>query len=119
VVWRGINLIQRPPGAAPESADGWRLWLGATLEPGQEADERALESLRELGGDAPEWLRRARACRRWQGLRARPVGQPAPLLQDRGAGLLLATGHYRNGVLLAPASAEWVAARIEAGRGAT
>ncbi len=63
--------------------------------------------------------RRARLCRHWQGLRARPQGQPAPLLQDLGNGLLLAAGHYRNGVLLAPASAEWVAERIEAGRGAT
>jgi glycine/D-amino acid oxidase-like deaminating enzyme len=28
--------------------------------------------------------------------------------------LLLASGHYRNGVLLAPASAEWVVQQIEA-----
>jgi glycine oxidase len=27
--------------------------------------------------------------------------------------LLLASGHYRNGVLLAPASAEWVVKQIE------
>lgn len=118
VVWRGINLIQRPPAAG----EGWKLWLGATLEPGQQAAAQALEALRSLGGAAgaaPDWLRRARVCRHWQGLRARPVGQPAPLLQDLGEGLLLASGHYRNGVLLAPASAEWVAGRIEAGLGAT
>jgi len=118
VVWRGMNLIQRPPesagqAAAPPSA-GWRLWLGATLEPGQTATQQALETLRNLNGEAPGWLLRARECRRWQGLRARPLGQPAPLLQELGSGLLLATGHYRNGVLLAPASAEWVAGRIEA-----
>jgi D-amino-acid oxidase len=27
--------------------------------------------------------------------------------------LLLAIGHYRNGVLLAPASAEWVCQQVE------
>jgi D-amino-acid oxidase len=27
--------------------------------------------------------------------------------------LLLAGGHYRNGVLLAPASAEWVCQQVE------
>lgn len=112
VVWRGINLIQRPPAAAGSAGGGWRLWLGATLEPGQRASVQALEALRSLGGDAPDWLSRARVCRRWQGLRARPVGQPAPLLRDLGEGLLLSAGHYRNGVLLAPASAEWVQQQV-------
>lgn len=117
VVWRGMNLIHRPPAAGSAAGAPGRLWLGATLEPGQEASAQALESLRTLGGEAPDWLLRARVCRHWQGLRARPQGQPAPLLQDLGGGLLLAAGHYRNGVLLAPASAEWVSERIEAGRG--
>lgn len=117
VVWRGINLIQRPPAAGAPAGQGWKLWLGATLEPGRQAAPQALETLRTLSGEAPAWLRRARVCRHWQGLRARPVGQPAPLLQALDEGLLLASGHYRNGVLLAPASAEWVAERIEAGGG--
>ena len=58
--------------------------------------------------------------RQWQGLRARPEGRPAPLLEALEPGLLLASGHYRNGVLLAPASAAWVAAVIaddDAGEG--
>jgi glycine/D-amino acid oxidase-like deaminating enzyme len=41
------------------------------------------------------------------------VGRPAPLLEHLAPGLLLATGHYRNGVLLAPASAEWVVEQVE------
>jgi glycine/D-amino acid oxidase-like deaminating enzyme len=119
VVWRGINLILRPPAAGLEPAGPWRLWLGATLEPGLQASAEAQASLRDLAGDAPDWLGRARVQRHWQGLRARPQGQPAPLLQDLGGGLLLAAGHYRNGVLLAPASAEWVCERIEGRPGAT
>lgn len=119
VVWRGTNLILRAPDPAAPAGDPWRLWLGATLEPGPLASAEALAGLRDLHGEAPDWLRRARLCRQWQGLRARPQGQPAPLLQDLGDGLLLAAGHYRNGVLLAPASAEWVCERIEAGQGPT
>jgi glycine/D-amino acid oxidase-like deaminating enzyme len=109
VIWEGVNLIPRPdlPG-------GRRIWMGATVEPGSRADPAALLALRELAGTAPGWLRQAREARRWQGIRPRPRGRPAPLLESPAPGLLLATGHYRNGVLLAPATADWVAGRIEA-----
>ena len=106
ISWGGVNLVPRP---------GRRLWLGATLEPGAgPADGQALEQLRSLGGQAPAWLLDATVIRHWQGLRARPDGRPAPLLEQLEPGLLLASGHYRNGVLLAPASAAWAAERIEA-----
>ena len=103
VVWRGINLVPRPQR---------RLWLGATLEPGLSADPARWNALRQLEGEAPEWLAGACVLRRWQGLRARPVGRPAPLLEQLEPGLLLLSGHYRNGVLLAPASAAWAAELI-------
>ncbi|QQE66899.1 hypothetical protein GFS31_36030 [Leptolyngbya sp. BL0902] len=51
---------------------------------------------------------------RWFGLRPRPQGQAAPVLKplEGCANGMLATGHYRNGVLLAPATAlavrDWV-----------
>jgi len=108
VVWQGMCLVPRPdlPG-------GRRLWLGSSLEPGREPDPEALQSLRALGGAAPDWLLRARVVRQWQGLRPRPLGRPAPLLECLAPGLLLASGHYRNGVLLAPASAEWVCTQVE------
>jgi glycine/D-amino acid oxidase-like deaminating enzyme len=109
VVWRGVNLVPRP-----DLEGGRRLWLGATLEPGRRADPDQLRELRTLGGAAPEWLRTARVRRRWQGLRPRPLGRPAPLLEAVAPGLLLASGHYRNGILLAPATADWVAGQIEA-----
>ena len=110
LVWQGINLVPRPGG---------RLWLGATLEPdwaaGAPGDPAALADLRLLNGHAPDWLRAATPLGSWQGLRARPVGRPAPLLEVLEPGLLLLSGHYRNGVLLAPASAEWAADQIAAG----
>lgn len=105
LVWRGINLVPRPQR---------RLWIGATLEPGESASPDALTNLANLQGDAPTWLRQASTVRQWQGLRVRPVGQPAPVLIEPRPGLLVSTGHYRNGILLAPASAAWVAEQIEA-----
>jgi len=105
--WSGINLVPRPQG---------RLWLGATVEIDQrQGQPEQLLALRELDGKAPAWLQRATVLRQWQGLRARPLGRPAPLLEQLEPGLLLASGHYRNGVLLAPATAAWVAEQIEQG----
>jgi glycine/D-amino acid oxidase-like deaminating enzyme len=108
VVWRGINLVPRP-----DLAGGRRLWLGATLEPGLEPGAAALASLRTLGGEAPPWLGAAQTVRHWLGWRCRPSQQPAPVLEELEAGLLVASGHYRNGVLLASATAEWLCERIE------
>ena len=108
VVWRGINLVPRP-----DRPGGQRFWLGATLEPGEMAAAEAVERMRNLEGAAPDWLQQARVHRHWLGRRARPVGRPAPLLEQPAPGLLLAGGHYRNGVLLAPASAAWVCGCIE------
>ncbi len=100
ISWDGINLVPRPGG---------RLWLGATVEPGlTQGSPEALAALRHLSGAAPEWLQDAQPLRHWQGLRARPNERPAPLLEVLEPGLLLTSGHYRNGVLLAPASAAWV-----------
>ncbi len=105
MVWQGINLVPR--------ADG-HLWLGATLEPGQAASRAALTELQTLNGHAPPWLQQAEVVQQWQGLRMQPQGRPAPWLEQLEPGLLLAAGHYRNGLLLAPATAEWLAQQLEA-----
>jgi glycine/D-amino acid oxidase-like deaminating enzyme len=79
------------------------------VEPGlSTGSPEALAELRHLGGRGPDWLREAEPLRHWQGLRARPDDSPAPLLEQLEPGLLLTSGHYRNGVLLAPATAAWV-----------
>ena len=100
----GINLI-------PHRHD--RLWIGATLEPGVNADPAATETMKRLNELAPNWLDDAQLLGQWHGLRARPRERPAPLLEELEPGLLLASGHYRNGVLLAPATAEWVGQHID------
>jgi glycine oxidase len=103
LVDQGVNLIPDGPN---------QLLLGATVEPGSEAAEDPLALMRSLHGKAPDWLKSATVVEHWSGLRARPVERPAPLLEQLEPGLLLASGHYRNGVLLLPASAEWIAAEL-------
>ncbi|WP_448573834.1 NAD(P)/FAD-dependent oxidoreductase [Trichothermofontia sp.] len=46
----------------------------------------------------------------WYGLRPRPEHQPAPIIEKLVGytNVILATGHYRNGILLAPATAQQV-----------
>ena len=68
--------------------------------------------MQNLYGNAPEWLQNAQIQKEWYGIRARPTKQPAPLLEKLEPGLIINTGHYRNGVLLAPACAEWINEKI-------
>jgi len=87
-------------------------WVGATVEfPSHEAeilpDQQLLESVRQQAiAFCPE-LATATILRTWSGLRPRPQGRPAPVIGKFPDvdNVLFATGHYRNGVLLAPATA--------------
>jgi len=95
-------------------------WVGATVEfpPTNPALESALPQANEESWQAM-WqgaialcpaLKEATLVHQWSGLRPRPVGQPAPLVGPlpHYPNVLLATGHYRNGVFLAPATAQAV-----------
>lgn len=59
-------------------------------------------------------LAQATVIKTWSGLRPRPEGRPAPVIEPLPGynNVLLATGHYRNGVLLAPATAQIIAQMI-------
>ncbi|MDZ8090300.1 MAG: FAD-dependent oxidoreductase [Nostoc sp. DedQUE12b] len=91
---------------------GGDYWIGATVEFPSNGDEippnqELLESVREQAiAFCPE-LATANILRTWSGLRPRPEGRPAPVIGKLPgfSNVLLATGHYRNGVLLAPATA--------------
>ena len=103
-----------------------RYWVGATVEfpPGGEAVELPLGDDVELVPDAEQFeqmqqlaisycpaVAQARVLRQWSGLRPRPQGQGAPVIKPLVGyeNVILATGHYRNGVLLAPGTAITVA----------
>ncbi|MDZ7960006.1 MAG: FAD-dependent oxidoreductase [Aulosira sp. DedQUE10] len=87
-------------------------WIGATVEFPSNGNEippnqELLESVRQQAiAFCPE-LATATIIRTWSGLRPRPEGRPAPVIGKLPgfSNVLLATGHYRNGVLLAPATA--------------
>lgn len=96
-----------------------QYWLGATVEFPQlttetEAivpDAKLLETvLQEAIAFCPE-LKSATMIETWSGKRPRPEGIPAPIIERLSGynNVLLATAHYRNGVLLAPATALEVA----------
>ena len=99
----GINLILKNKN---------RLIIGATLEPGEKINKQSKYNMLKMNNSAPNWLKKASIKNEWFGIRAKPIGRPAPILEDLGNGLILNTGHYRNGILLAPACAEWVAQTI-------
>lgn len=94
-------------------------WVGATVEFLDEqwdgtADPSHLNEVWQRAIAFWPGLRAADIVQTWAGLRPRPRNRPAPVLEPLTGyeNVLLATGHYRNGVLLAPATAlhirDWI-----------
>lgn len=87
-------------------------WVGATVEftgdgDPMEGDPALLKQVLQRAIAFCPDLALGEIVRTWSGLRPRPEGQPAPIIGPLKGfeNVLLATGHYRNGVLLAPATA--------------
>ncbi|MEG3981463.1 FAD-dependent oxidoreductase [Microcoleus sp. T3B2] len=88
------------------------FWVGATVEFSEnggeiQANADMLAQVMARARSLCPALAFASIIRKWSGLRPRPEGRPAPIIEtlpgnDR---VLIASGHYRNGVLLAPATA--------------
>ncbi|WP_373480838.1 NAD(P)/FAD-dependent oxidoreductase [Geminocystis sp.] len=88
------------------------FWLGATLEfPDNQdqiiPDEELLINLQQQAISFCPSLRDAPTMLSWTGKRPRPEGKSAPVIEKLADydNIILATGHYRNGILLAPATA--------------
>ena len=94
---------------------GNNYWIGATVEFPVDgsivAQLDCLERLKQTAIDLCPDLAAGEIIRTWTGLRPRPHQRPAPVIERLGNNdrVLVATGHYRNGVLLAPATAQIVA----------
>lgn len=89
---------------------GDRYWLGATLEFELNTLPRA-ENIPLLLEQAIAWcptFAQAEVLETWAGDRPRPLANQSPILGfvPDHPHILLATGHYRNGVLMAPVSAQ-------------
>ncbi|MGE0180875.1 MAG: NAD(P)/FAD-dependent oxidoreductase [Parvularculaceae bacterium] len=128
---KGEALAVARSGAAPTrvvitgkaylcpKADG-RVVVGATEIAGDRSlnvDERRLRDLRAAAEAAFPALDGAEEIERWAGLRpatkdGAPIIGPAP----SSPGVLYALGHYRNGILLAPATADAIVALVATGR---
>tara|TARA_B100000700_G_scaffold234279_1_gene259689 strand:+ start:114 stop:1226 length:1113 start_codon:yes stop_codon:yes gene_type:complete len=104
VNYQSINFIHPTPS---------KILIGATLEPGSKPNALARKQMLTINDTAPAWIKEAKIIHQWNGLRARPLNEPAPILKELEPGLLINTGHYRNGILLAPACAEWIGDKID------
>jgi glycine/D-amino acid oxidase-like deaminating enzyme len=89
-------------------------WVGATVEFTPEIsneiqpDPELLAQVKQKAIAFCPGLESGEIIRTWSGLRPRPEQRPAPVIEQLQDGLLVATGHYRNGVLLAPVTAQLV-----------
>jgi glycine oxidase len=101
-------------GAYCVPRDDGRIVVGATVEDAgfdEHVDPAAVEALIRAAAAAVPALAAAPVESRWSGLRP-GTADDLPILGEDSelSGLLYATGHYRNGILLAPLTAEIVAA---------
>ena len=87
-------------------------WVGATVEFPEnggeiQANADMLGQVMARARSLCPALAEAEILRKWSGLRPRPEGRPAPIIETLpgNSHVLIASGHYRNGVLLAPATA--------------
>ena len=89
-------------------------WVGATVEFPDQPVTTPIEKVWEKAVQFCPALAEAETLSSWSGKRPRPEGQAAPVIEylDGYENVIVATGHYRNGVLLAPATAEQVKAMI-------
>ncbi len=85
-----------------------RLWIGATVDfQASELTPTTAELVRLQQETNTIWpdLAIASTLSTWSGWRPRPKRQRAPIIGQALDNLWIATGHYRNGVLLAPITA--------------
>jgi glycine oxidase len=94
-------------------------WVGATVEFPVDgtvvARSECLAQLQQTSVSLCPDLATGEIIRTWQGLRPRPHQRPAPVIDRMGDNgrVLVATGHYRNGVLLAPATAQLITTMLD------
>ncbi len=120
-----VGFVQRAswvPGAYLVPRDDGRLLIGATVEAAGFDERTTAQGVHELlhaALAAAPSLSGFSITESWAGLRpGTPDGLPF-LGETAVEGFFLATGHYRNGILLAPTTARLIADAIETERSAT
>ena len=90
-----------------------KIIIGSTDEYNFKPEEFYLNELFEFLENKPNWLNKKNITKKWFGIRSRPEGEPSPLLKSLEKGLILCSGFYKNGILLAPASSDWVSEEVK------
>ena len=90
-----------------------KLIIGSTDEYSTQPEENIFEKLTNFLEKKPTWLINGQVTKKWFGIRSRPEGEPSPIMKNLGDGLIVCTGFYKNGFLLAPACSKWVANEIK------
>lgn len=96
-----------------------KYWVGATVEFSNEQGDvipspKLLDELQDKVIAFCPSLAAGKRVKSWWGKRPRPQGQAAPIITQLEGynNVWLASGHYRNGVLLAPATAEIIREKV-------
>ena len=89
-----------------------KLVIGSTDEHSTKPEENTFEKLTNFLDKKPNWLMKGKISKKWYGIRSRPDGEPSPIIKNLDDGLIICTGFYKNGILLAPACSKWVANEI-------
>jgi len=90
-----------------------KLIIGSTDEYSSKPEENTFEKLTNFLNKKPDWLMKGKISKKWYGIRSRPDGEPSPIMKNLENGLIICTGFYKNGILLAPACSKWVANEIK------
>ena len=85
-----------------------RIIIGSTDEYNINPNKNFFENLTDFLENKPKWLTKERVSKKWFGIRSRPEGEASPILKNLKERLILCTGFYKNGILLAPACSKWV-----------
>ena len=102
--YQSINFIHHKPN---------HMIMGATIESGAVPSLSTKQEMLNMNNLCPEWMKQTKIIKEWHGIRARPTNEPSPLLKELEPGLFINTGHYKNGILLAPSCAEWIGLKID------
>ena len=102
--YQSINFIHHNPN---------HMIMGATIECGTKPSLSYKQQMLNASKSSLKWMKQAKIRKEWHGIRARPTNEASPLLKELEPGLLINTGHYRNGILLAPSCAEWIALKLD------
>ena len=90
-----------------------KLIIGSTDEYSTKPRDNTMEQLTNFLDKKPSWLMKGKILKKWYGIRSRPDGEPSPILKNLEGGLIICTGFYKNGILLAPACSKWVGNEVK------